>query len=272
VTSVLLLSTVLALGADADVALTDLSEEDLVARASAAVAAGESERASEVQARPYFGRAAACYEELQRRGVRNPLLFRNLGNAHFLAGDSPRAVLAYRRGLQLRPDDPDLLAALMTVREQVYLPPGSTLGHPPEDDSLPWMPVYPPSWLVALVAILYLLSCLVLTRWWMTRSRRILALGVFLLFQAIAPTLLIYYRAKRAAEEVAHPLIVIRATNVKLLQGNGPDYPARYDLAARPGVEGRLLFERDDWLQIELAGGEIGWVKSDKVLVDRPGT
>ncbi len=269
--SVLLLSTVLALGADTDAALTDLSEAELVSRASAAVAAGEGERASDVQARPHFRRAAASYEELLRRGVRNPLLLRNLGNAHFLAGDIPRAVLAYRRGLQLRPDDPDLLAALMTVRERVYLPPGSTLGRPPEDDPLPGLPLFPPSWLVGLAALMYLLSCLVLTRWWMTRSRRTLALGVFLLFQVGTTTVLVGYRAKLAAEEATHPLVVIRAANVKLLQGNGPDYPTRYETSARPGVEGRLLFERDGWLQIELAGGEVGWVKVDQVLVDRDG-
>jgi hypothetical protein len=34
------------------------------------------------------------------------------------------------------------------------------------------------------------------------------------------------------------------------------------------GVEARLLFARGDWLQIELAGGEVGWVPRRLVLVD----
>jgi hypothetical protein len=267
-TSLFLLSTVLALAADPELSLTELSEAQLIAEAATGISTGEGTRASDVQARPHFRHAAACYDELLLRGVRNPLLLRNLGNASFLAGDIPHAVLAYRRGLQLRPDDPDLLAALMTVREQVYLPPG-TLGRPPEDDSLSFPSNYPSSWLVYLAVLLYLLSCLAFTRWWMNRARRPLVLGLFLLIQAGTTTVLVYERAQRARAELAHPLVVIRAANVKLLQGNGRDYPPRYDLSARPGVEGRLLFERDGWLQIELASGEVGWVLADQVLIDR---
>ena len=36
------------------------------------------------------------------------------------------------------------------------------------------------------------------------------------------------------------------------------------------GVEARLLFERDGWLQIELSGGEVGWVRAEYAVVDRP--
>jgi hypothetical protein len=53
-----------------------------------------------------------------------------------------------------------------------------------------------------------------------------------------------------------------------LRRGDGVRFPPRYDTAIYRGVEGRLLFERGDWIQIELSAGEIGWVPRAAVLVD----
>jgi hypothetical protein len=36
------------------------------------------------------------------------------------------------------------------------------------------------------------------------------------------------------------------------------------------GVEARLRFEKGDWLQIELASGEIGWIRCKDALIDVP--
>ena len=110
--SFLLLSVALTLGVDTDEPLAELPETDLAARASTEVAAGLGERDNEVEARPHFRRAVRYYEELQRRGVHNAVLFRNLGNAHFLSANIPEAMLAYRRGLRLRPGDEDLRSLL----------------------------------------------------------------------------------------------------------------------------------------------------------------
>ena len=48
---------------------------------------------------------------------------------------------------------------------------------------------------------------------------------------------------------------------------NGPSY-GRYETPLHAGVEGRRLFVRGDWVQIELAGGEVGWLPREHVLVD----
>ena len=53
------------------------------------------------EARKCFARAAQWYEQLRQTGANNAVLDRNLGNAYLLAGDLPRAILAYRHGLLL---------------------------------------------------------------------------------------------------------------------------------------------------------------------------
>ena len=64
------------------------------------------------------------------------------------------------------------------------------------------------------------------------------------------------------------PLAVIADDGVLLRRGDGLSYPARYETPVNRGVEARVLTERRNWLQIELSGGEIGWVLREYVLLD----
>ena len=63
--------------------------------------------------------------------------------------------------------------------------------------------------------------------------------------------------------------MVIARDGVLLRRGNGEVFPTRYETPVNRGVEGRLRFERGGWVQIELSGGEIGWVPGDSVSIDR---
>jgi hypothetical protein len=56
------------------------------------------------------------------------------------------------------------------------------------------------------------------------------------------------------------PLVVVAEDGVLLRRGDGLAYPPRYDTPLPRGAEARLRRERGTWLQIELSGGEIGWV------------
>jgi hypothetical protein len=71
-------------------------------------------------------------------------------------------------------------------------------------------------------------------------------------------------------QEQQHPLVVIADDGVLLRKGNGLSYPPRYETPLNRGVEARLLVSRGDWLQIELEGGEIGWVPREYARVDNP--
>jgi hypothetical protein len=69
-------------------------------------------------------------------------------------------------------------------------------------------------------------------------------------------------------QEACYPLVVIARDRVLLRKGNGSHYPPSYDTALNRGVEAKQLFARGEWLQIELAGGEVGWVPVTSVLRD----
>jgi hypothetical protein len=118
--------------------------------------------------------------DLARRGFHNADVYRNLGNASLLADDLPRAILAYRRGLALAPNDWTMRQNLAHARTQVAYPTGD-LGHPPAEALPPWLPRLGSGPCLAVALLAYLAGCIALTRWFMIRNRRLFVLGIVLL-------------------------------------------------------------------------------------------
>jgi len=245
------------------------SADDLRLRAEAAFRAGAQLAAKAPdKARTEFARSAALYEQLRRGGAANADLFRNQGNAYLLADDLPHAILAYRRGVRLAPHDLALHRNLSYAREEVrYSPPG-TLGRPPVDHRPPWLPRLP-DWTAYLAFALYAVAWLAAFRWWMVRGGGWLTAGSGCLVGALVVGAAVGYEEWAQTREEAQPLVVIACDGVRLSPGTWSAPPPRYETPLNRGVEARLLYDGGRWLQIELSGGEIGWVPASAALVDR---
>lgn len=246
------------------------SATDLGSQAETAFREAVRLRDNPPEARRLFRQAAAAYERLWQKGARSPELCHNQGNAHLLAGDLAGAILAYRRGLRLAPNDRDLQRSLAHAREQVVYPVSSSLGRPAIDHWPPWLPRPTRGPLLGLMALAYTGGWLALTRWRMTRSGRWLSLGVIAFVLSLLPAGALAVLEWQSWREQRHPLVVIARDEVYLLKGSAADYPRRYDQPLHRGVEARQRFERGEWLQLELAGGEVGWVHRSAVLCDEP--
>jgi hypothetical protein len=218
----------------------------------------------------FFQLAADHYEELRRRGIHNAGICRNQGNALLLAGDWPGAILAYRRGLRLEPNDRQTRANLAYARDQVVYSSADQFAHPPVEWWPPWLPrltLAPTFWILV---VFYSLAWVGLARSWTSpsESRRWLSwlgLAGSILF---AVTLMIQVRQVRA--DIEHPLVVIAEDKTYLHQGNNPLYPHAYETPLNRGIEARLVQLRGSWLQIELTGGRVGWVPRENAIVDVP--
>jgi hypothetical protein len=221
------------------------------------------------QARPHFRAAADLFDELRRRGASSPDLYRSLGNACLLADDLPHAVLAYRRGLRLAPDDADLQAGLEEARQRVSYPAGGGYARPAADRRPPWLP-RGGWWAFGGAALCYAAAWLCATRWWMTRRGRLLAAAAVALATAAALTAWLVVLAVDDRRDFDRPLVVVAEDGVVVRKGDGLAFPPCCETPLNKGVEARRLFQRGDWVQVELGGGEVGWVPRDAVLVDEP--
>ncbi|MBL8797020.1 MAG: hypothetical protein JNM56_24170 [Planctomycetia bacterium] len=272
--STLLLAHALAPAADPEPPTVD----DVRLQAEAAFAEGVQLAAKKPgDARACFQCAASLFEKLARDGAANPELYRNIGNAWLLARDPDqpqsdelaRAIFAYRRGLLLSPQDRQLQDNLAYARQLVVHPPGSAFGQPPVEHRPPWLPRWP-GLLFGLMIACYVAGCLAVGRWWMVRR------GPWPTLAAVGFALMALFLVGWGLEdwqlrqEAAEPLVVLAQDGVQLLSGNGPRFPARYETRLHPGVEARLRYDRGRWVQIELAGGEVGWVPRSAVLLAAP--
>ncbi len=244
-----------------------VAASELLRQAQEAFAAGVHLRDDADAARPQFRRAADLFEELRQRGAANPALFRNQGNACFLSGDLPGAILAYRQGLRLAPSDGALQRLLAAAREQVVYRQSGGFARPPTVARPPWLPRLSPAPGLLLAWLAYALAWLTLARWWMTRRTAFPWLSLAAL--ALAGLLAVAVGAEELQERDwdARPLVVIAEDGVLLRKGNAEAYPRRYETPVNRGVEARLLFARGEWLQVELSGGETGWVPRKYVLI-----
>jgi hypothetical protein len=240
----------------------------LLKKAEANFARGVTLKGEPDKARKFFAASAKACSELYQQGIRNADLCRNWGNAEFLADHLPQAILAWRLGLLIAPADAELLANLEYARDQVEYPPGN-LGRPQPRSWPAWLP-FPGLETVLIVAfILYLFTCGMAMGWFIHRETMWVWLtgGCLLVFLGIAG-----FGARLALDEheaKTYPLVVISKEHV-LHRGNGTSYPAHEKIpTVRPGMEARLLFERGSWLQIELAGGHVGWVPQSAALVGK---
>src|SRR5262249_7871984 len=155
------------------------------------------------------------YEELVHRGVANADMEATLGNAYFLAGDLPRAIVAYQRGLRLDPNDTALPRNLTSARDKVAVAPGSEVSRTPADHR-PSPLRRPRIQHLDLTFVFYGLGWVFVTLWRMTRRRG------YLLFSATAFAVFVLVafgfalELRHEAWEQQHRLVVIARDGVLL--------------------------------------------------------
>jgi tetratricopeptide (TPR) repeat protein len=245
------------------------SDEQILDHAQAAFQLGVKLRSTPEESEQ-FRLAADHYEQLRRRGVQNPALFMNLGNAYLLAGDIPEAILTYRRGLQLNPNNLEMRANLAYARDQVVYASPDSFARPPESLWPPWLPRWTPGMSLGATLLFYVMAWIGLAHRMAFRPeswRRLPWIGAA---GVLCFAVVFFFQMRAEKTEAEHPLVIISADQTYFHKGNHSLYPRAYDTALNRGVEARLLQIRGDWLQIELTGGQIGWGPRENALVDPP--
>jgi hypothetical protein len=249
------------------------SDGDVLTAAERAFAEGTARRDNAAAARGWFREAANGYDELWRRGFRNPALARNRARAHRLAGDLPGAIAALHQGLAVARYDRPLQVELEGARSAVAYPIDGDLAaqcRPPPARTVGTRMSPAEAYLVA--GLLWLLVCGGVARFAMTRARWWLVFaGGWAAGLAVLGGL--WWSDHRAqARGGARPLVIV-ADDATLRRGNAESYPPRLEPKLPRGVEARELTRRGGWVQVELAGGAVGWLPEAAVMPGRePGS
>jgi hypothetical protein len=204
-----------------------------------------------------FLKVAAMYQEILDSGVVSGAVLYNQGNALMRARQPGRAIAAYRLAERYRPRDPDLAANLRSAQGSD----AAAAGRRPLVETLlfwqNWLSYPEKFYAAASVALLaFTLGVTAILRrrrlWKRLALAAVMLLGVLCLSAAYD-----WYRFDYVVHGViAQPKVVAR-------KGNATSYEPAFTEPLAEGTEFRLRDRRANWLLIELAGGEEGWIEQD---------
>lgn len=238
---------------------------------------GAENRHDAARARQSFATAAAAYDTCYigwEPKYHSPAIALMRGRAHYLAGELPQAIGAFRDGLELAPWDADLQRGLAHCRAKVAYPTEATPAERMRPDPFGSLrDRVSPTDLLAVIAVSSLLLTVGLARRFTTEdswSTPIAMAGLVGLLVALTVGVVV---DRQNQFERKHPVVLVGADTV-LRTGNGPSFPPRVEAALPRGAEVRELGRRGGWVQVELPGGAAGWLPAAVVLsgnADRPG-
>ena len=245
-----------------------LTRDQLLAAAEAAFAEGVAHRHDAATARAAFARAATAYDELWASGEPTPALALNRANAHRLAGDLPAALLALNEGLAAFPWHRPLQVAREDARAAVDYPVAGGLARqcrPPPPGGFSSRVSPGEAWLIC--GGCWLLACGAATRFAMTRRPGWLGCAAVAALGALAVVTCGYLLGRDPDDRLGRQPVVVLTRRETLRSGNSAAFPPRLEPPLPAGVEARKLAERGGWVQVELAGGAVGWLPAGSVLV-----
>lgn len=217
-------------------------------------AAAESSRAQEL-----YTRAALLYEKIVEQGqVRNAKLFYNLGNACFLTDDLGRAILNYRRALQLDGSDVSIRNNLAFARTRRL----DRVAVQTEKRVLQtlffWHYDFSVKTRFALACLCFAGLCLAGTLMvWRGRGPATSTVAVLAGVLWLCLLTSVVVGTRQQGKVIGG---VVTASEIVARQGDGPNYPPSFKDPLHAGTEFDLLEQRPGWFHIELSDGSDAWI------------
>ena len=238
-----------------------------VAFASATLAspADDFKAANQLYDAGKFADAIAAYEKIEPKTA---YLYFNLGNAHFRAGETGKAIVNYERARRLSPRDPDILANLKFAQQKLGV---EEVNAPPKV----WQRIVrsaidshtPREWSVYELVGIWLATLAVGLAMWLRRVRTTLLVvsAAAFVWLLVAGSALSYQMMDERTAPRA--VVVVRQADARF----APLPDSTVHVRLLEGTEGSVLEDRGQWLLMERADGQQGWVRRESVeLINAP--
>lgn len=213
-----------------------------------------------------YNSAAEIYNNLLENGFKENEIYYNLGNTYFRLEKIPLAILNYERAKKLNPSDEDINFNLKIA----YLRIVDKFEPVPKLFFIEWYEqivrlFYSGDWGILLVVSVWIFFISLVLVFFSSNSslRRTVALTTFISLFLIMISSFLGYKSYVYENEKNEAIIFNPSVYVK----SAPD-PGSTDLfILHEGTKVIINESIDNWLQIRVENGDIGWIKNDEIEI-----
>ncbi len=211
-----------------------------------------------------YENAIKLYESIINKGEEASELYFNLGNAYYKSNNIAHAILNYERAKKLNPDDEDIAVNLKLANQKIE----DKIDAAPQLFLKEWKDdivhlLTEKGWSVA--CILSVVIALILFGLYISSTNRsIKQLGFFGGTILILASVFLFFIARHKYDLTKYSSDAI-ITSASVTATGSPNEKGTKLFILHEGTKVNITQEDDDWVEIKIANGNIGWVKSNNL-------
>ncbi len=222
-------------------------------------------KAAEAYKNNNYDTAIILYNKILATDYEAPEVYYNLGNAYFKENDIAHAILNYERALKLKPSDDDaknnLKYANLFVKDEfnnvpVFIFDRIYRGIVHIFSSNTWAVISIASFILALSLFMIFLFSKIISRRKIAFFGSILLIFISLTGFAFSAQMKNYFTKPNEA-------IIMQISTIK----SSPEEDGTDLFILNPGIKVEIKDQTNDWYEVRLPNGKIGWIKTQNVEV-----
>ncbi len=216
-------------------------------------------------AKANYEKAALLYESVINKGLAAPELYFNLGNAYFKLKDIAHAILNYERAKKLDPSSEDIAVNLKLANQRI----DDNIDAAPQLFITEWKDSFvnlttEKSW--ALLCIFSLVVSLILYVVYISFSIKVVKqIGFWIgsVFLILSIALFFVAKNKYNLSKFSNEAIIISSA---VTVNSSPNEKGTKLFILHEGAKVFVNQQDDDWTEIKISNGNVGWVKSTSLI------
>lgn len=224
------------------------------------------QKANEAYTRGEYSFAAELYEEILAHQLIAPQLYYNLGNAYYRENKLGLAILNYERARRLKPTDENILFNLALVNGKIV---DKVELRPLLFYERWWQNTYRQfsanAWAVlSIITLVISLSTVALYLFASSVARKKLAFYTSLVLISVCLLGFVFAR-KQHNQQYSRSELIIMPPRVAAKSSPNSGSPDLFLL--HEGTKVYLISQLNDWYQVRLSNGNIGWIRSSSAEI-----